>query len=94
VVPGATLKWRDLGIQLLDPTSGNELDIIERDYHNVKECCVRMFQKWLDKTPDASWNHVLAALRCPSVELNHLANQIEQKFKEKCEISLFVLCTY
>ena len=97
VVPGAAVKWRGLGIQLLDPASGNELDIIEKQNHyDVKECCVRMFQNWLDKTPDASWNHVLEALRCPSVELNHLANQIEQKFKEKCEIhvSLFVLCIY
>jgi len=87
VVPGAALKWKGLGVQLLDPTSGTELDIIEKQNHyDVKECCVHMFQKWLDKTPDASWNHVLAALRCPSVELNHLANQIEQKLIEKCEI--------
>ncbi|XP_065885404.1 uncharacterized protein [Dysidea avara] len=61
------------------------LDIIEKDHPNdTKGCCARMLQRWLDKTPHASWNHVLKALRSPSVELNYLANQIGQKVKEKC----------
>ena len=86
MVPGAAVKWRDLGIQLLDPTSGDMLDIIEKECQNdVKECCMRVLQKWLDRIPDASWNQVLAALRTPPVELNNLANQIEQKLNEKCE---------
>jgi len=62
------------------------LDIIEKEcQNNVKGCCMRMFQKWLEKTPDASWNQVLAALKTRSVELNYLADEIEQKLKEKCE---------
>ena len=94
MVPGAAVKWRDLGVQLLDPTSGDMLDIIEKDNQNdVKECCKRMLQKWLKKTPDASWNQLLEALRSPDVELNHLANQIEQEFMKKCKTSLTCLFT-
>jgi len=87
VVPGAAIKWKYIGTQLFDPTSGDMLDIIEKECQNdIKRCCICMLDKWLDKTPDASWNQVLAALRTPSVELNYLADQIEQKLlKEKCE---------
>jgi len=89
VVPGAAARWRDLGIQLLNPTSGNTLDIIEKDNQsNTKECCMRMLQKWLEKTPDASWNDVLEALKNSSVELDHLANQIERMLKKKRETDL------
>ena len=95
MVPGAAVKWRYLGIQLLDPTSGTMLDIIEKDHPNdTKGCCARMLQRWLDKTPHASWNHVLKALRSPSVELNYLANQIGQKVKEKCETKFREMFVY
>ena len=84
VVPGAAVKWKGLGIQLLDPTSGNELDIIERECQNdFKECCSQMLQTWLKVTPNATWNQVLAALRTPSIELYRLADQIEEKFKKE-----------
>ena len=87
VVPGVADKWRDLGVQLLDPISGSTLDIIERNNpRDVVRCCQCMLEKWLEKTPDASWNQLLAALRSSSVQLNHLASQIEQEFIPKCEI--------
>ena len=37
-----------------------------------------MFTKWLDTQVMASWNQLLKALRSPSVQLEYLANQIEQ----------------
>ena len=87
VVPGVADKWRVLGVQLLDPTSGSTLDIIERNNpRDVVRCCQCMLEKWLEMTPDASWNQILAALRSPSVQLHHLASQIEQEFIPKCEV--------
>ena len=37
-----------------------------------------MFKLWLRKQPTASWSQLIKALKEPSVELNALANKIEQ----------------
>ena len=37
-----------------------------------------MFTKWLDTQVIASWDELLEALRSPSIQLMHLANEIEQ----------------
>ena len=36
-----------------------------------------MFKKWLDTQENASWDQLLRALRSKSVQLNTLANKIE-----------------
>ena len=36
-----------------------------------------MFAKWLQQD-DASWDQLLEALKSPSVQLMHFANQIDQ----------------
>ena len=41
-----------------------------------------MFAKWL-KQENASWNQLLEALRSPSVELMHLANEIEKMLDDE-----------
>ena len=86
VVKDVADRWRYLGIQLLDPFSGNDLNIIEKNHPlNVVGCCHSMFQKWLETKPDATWNQLLLALKSPCVELNHLADQIEQKLRHTCK---------
>ena len=88
VVQGVASKWRDLGVQLLDPDSENMLVIIERNHpQDVIECCKCVLRKWLDTKSDASWNQLLEALRSPSLQLNYLSDEIEHKFKEKCKKS-------
>ena len=42
-----------------------------------------MFAKWLNTQENASWDQLLEALRSPSVELMHLANQIEQMLDDE-----------
>ena len=37
-----------------------------------------MFNKWLETQTNASWDQLLEALRSPSVQLESLANQIDQ----------------
>ena len=42
-----------------------------------------MFVKWLDTQENASWDQLLEALRSPSVQLMHLAKQIEQMLDDE-----------
>jgi len=81
VVQGVAGKWRDAGVQLLDPSiSDTVLDITEIDHpQDSTTCCKRMFRKWLDTKPDASWSQLLNALRSPCVQLNYLADQIDHQ---------------
>lgn len=72
-------KWHDLGLELLEPEDEGSLKSIKRDNRNdVEECCKEMFQLWLDKCPEASWDQLIRSLRQPSVGLNHLALKLEQ----------------
>ena len=72
-------KWYDLGLELLEPEDEGSLHEIKRNNRNdVAECCNEMFQSWLEKCPDASWNQLIKSLKEPSVGLNSLASKIEQ----------------
>ena len=75
-----TFKWYDLGIELLEPEDTHTLDEIEKNHPtDVSTCCTKMFRLWLDKQPEASWEQLIEALREPNIELNELANTIEQE---------------
>ena len=72
-------KWHDLGIELLDPDDVAELDRIKIQYsQDLNECCKAMFQLWLRKQSDASWNQLIGALKQPGIELDALASKVEQ----------------
>ena len=74
-----SIKWRDLGVELLDSNDYKELDIIEAEHPaSLARCCTRMFTFWLQKQLTASWNQLIEALRQPSIELHALASNIEQ----------------
>ena len=80
-------KWQDLGVQLLRFDQQNMLDIIKADHpHDVVSCCKCVLKKWLDTTTDATWNQLIRALRSPSVQLDYLANQLEQMMTTQCKI--------
>lgn len=75
VLPSVATRWYDLGLQLLDPQLENELKIIESDTRNdSKECCRKMFNKWLETDELASWNKLVAALKC--IKLNSFASNL------------------
>ena len=85
MVNNVAAKWRDLGVQLLRPDQETMLDIIAANHpHDVVSCCKRVLEKWLDTTTDATWNELIRALRSPSVQLDYLARQLEQKMHTKC----------
>ena len=69
-------KWKDLGVQLLPPET---VGTIEQNHpQNVVSCCKRVLEEWRETTTDPTWNQLIRALRSPSVQLNHLAGQLEQ----------------
>ena len=72
------MKWYDLGIELL-PSDVAKLNTIEADYPtNNNKCCNKMFQLWLDRQPEASWDQLTLALRQHNVGLDALAADIEK----------------
>ena len=75
----ATNKWYDLGIELLSNEDVEELSTIRNNHPNdAGACCTEMFQLWLKKEPKATWKKLMEALKAPGIEMNQLANKIEQ----------------
>ena len=75
----ATNKWYDLGIELLSNEDVEELNTIRKNYPNdAGACCTEMFQLWLKKETRATWKKLMEALKAPGIEMNQLANKIEQ----------------
>ena len=73
-----TTRWRDLGLELVD--SNKMLKVIEADHPNdISTCCRVMFENWLDKSPNASWNQLVTALN--NIEMNTAADTISKQFK-------------
>ena len=74
-----SLKWHDLGTELLDSDDIGALNTIEADHPSDHDtCCVKMFRLWLRKQPSASWNQLMEALKQPDIEFQALATKIEQ----------------
>ena len=71
-------RWRDLGLELVD--SNKALKVIEADHPGDNHACCRvMFEKWLEKTPDASWNHLVTALN--NIKMATAADTVRKLFK-------------
>jgi len=80
VIKGVSSRWHDLGLELLEQEDEQKLRKIKIDNPNdASECCKEMFQFWLEKCSDASWNQLMRALR--QIELTNLATTIEGMLK-------------
>ena len=88
VCAAGTNKWRDLGIMLMGQDAVPGLDVISANHtNNVEECCSRMFIKWRQRTPKASWKQLIEALK--EVKLTQLASELEELLipsVEKCAV--------
>ena len=84
-----SFKWHDLGIELLEPEDIRTLDEIQSNYpRDASTCCTKMFQLWLDKQPEASWEQLIEGLR--GIDLNEVANTTKQQLLSINEGELFV----
>ena len=69
-------KWHDLGLELLEQEDEERLNEIKNNNpSDISECCKEMFQLWLRKCTNATWNQLIQALK--EVELNNLAAKID-----------------
>ena len=58
---GIITWWHELGLELV---SDKVLAVIKADNPtSTTACCYVMFNKWLERTPDASWSRLVTALR-------------------------------
>ena len=60
---GLAVRWYDLGTELLTDDTVGTLDVIKADHPNdVSACCNKMFVKWLELQPNATWSQLIIAL--------------------------------
>ena len=77
--------WDELGIQLIN--SYRITDHIRAEHRNdVDTCCRVMFEKWLERTPDANWDQLIAALNEIGVKI--VAAVISRQMKSGSEYSV------
>ena len=60
---GLAVQWYDLGTELLTDDTVGTLDVIKADHPNdVSACCNKMFVKWLELQPNATWSQLITTL--------------------------------
>ena len=75
-------KWHELGPVLID--SYSVIRRIEADHRNdVTTCCRVMFEKWLERTPDANWDQLVAALN--EIDMKTAADVISRQLTSGSE---------
>ncbi len=74
-------KWLDLGVAF--KLSIDDLHAIKKKYDDDERRLLEMISKRLEVTdsdlPDFTWSYICECLRSPLVELNIIANEIEQQ---------------
>ena len=80
-------NWYELGAMLLEEEQESQLKLIQSTYGNdVRKCCLAMLQYWMDTHPEATWHHLVTALRSPGVDLTAIASDMEKNFTSKDDI--------
>ena len=67
--------WLDLGMELLQTEDLIALKMIKNYLSDCREQCLEMFTLWLQRQPNASWRHLINALK--RIHQNTLATSIE-----------------
>ena len=73
-------SWYNIGLQLGIPY--HRLECVKQMYINPSELMREMLARWFKTAidPRPTWEAVVAALRSPSVDAQHLAKQLESKY--------------
>ena len=73
-------KWYSIGIQLKVPDSKlDEIQDTAKD--DLERALRRMIQEWLRQIePEPTWDGIVKALRCVSVNEQRLAKNLERRF--------------
>jgi len=82
-------NWYELGAALLEEEEEAELKVIQSNHNNdVKKCCSTMLRYWTDTHPEATWQHLVTALKSSGVDLTTVASDIEKNFAGKNGVQL------
>ena len=74
-------SWYEVGAALLEAEKEPHLKLIQTDNRSdAKRCCLNMLKFWMETHPNATWYHLIIALRAPGVDLTVVANEIEKNF--------------
>ena len=68
--------WFEVGIELLEESNVHKLNIIRMDYPDVRSCCLKMLDYWLEVDVEASWNKLIDVLEV--IKLPTTAARIRQ----------------
>ena len=75
-----TSRWRDLGYQLIENTETLKAIEADRNHSDIDARCQKMFEKWLELTPNASWNQLIDSLN--NIEMRTAATQLRDYFSQ------------
>ena len=72
-----------------------ELDVLKAEQNDI-ERAKKMFKRWLEKKPDASWCDLIEVFKTKHIGLQTLAYEIEGKLlsESMCTVMLSVLIKY
>ena len=90
---GVVVKWRELGVQLLNTKDIHYLDEIKANHpQNVRGCCYEMFEQWLRTRLDASWDKLCNAL--VTIDLPVAAREIKQELSRGAYVCVYIKCMH
>ena len=72
-----TNRWYDIGLELLEQKDENAIKIIKENTGDISKCCTEMLELWLNRSPIATWDQLIEALKAPGINLNDAASKIE-----------------
>ena len=83
----ACCKWKDIGFQLKIEKS--HLDAISNEFSdNPQKCLTEMLTQWLRQgSSSATWSTLISILKNPTVDFQHIAEEIESKEAHAAEQS-------
>ena len=78
VVPQASARWYNLGLQLFDPRDEGVLHSMKTQANkSPEEQCTEVFNHWLTTKKNPTWNKLIGSLKSPAVNLPNVAITIE-----------------
>ena len=89
-------NWFELGAMLLEEKQETQLNLIQDTYGvDKKKCCLIMLQYWMSTHSEATWHHLVTALRSPDVDLTAIASDIEANLQVKSlRCFIYYACAY
>ena len=72
-------EWQQLGIQLdLDQQLLKRIEL--NNIRDIEGCCREMFNQWLRRELNPSWDKIIKALKTQSVDQPKLARDLEEQY--------------